>query len=105
MLYKTIVLQLLEQCPETHDQLKSQRMLLPTLERCSTDLKARHEVWTDLLRQSRPGSDPSQIASEALEIALQELEDRLRSASSPDDNEPLSLDRAMTLFHTHTRPA
>lgn len=105
MLYKTIVLQLLEQCPETHDQLKSQRMLLPALERCATDLKDRHEVWTNLLSQSRPGSDPSQIASEALEIALQELEDRLRSASPPDDNEPLSLDRAMTLFRTHTRPA
>ena len=40
------------------------------------------------------GGDPTQIASEALEMALAEMQDHLLSASPPDD-EPLSLDAAM----------
>ena len=54
------------------------------------------------LCQARPGSDPSQIASEALEMALKELEDRLPSASPQNDHEPLSLDAAMAFIRRHT---
>ena len=50
------------------------------------ELKTSHEAWKETLSQARPGSDPSQIASEALEMALKELEDRLPSASPPDEN-------------------
>ena len=34
------------------------------------DLKASHEAWKEQLSQARPGSDPSQIASEAMELAI-----------------------------------
>ena len=73
MQYKTIVLALLEQQPEILEQLRSQQALLPTLERYSTDLKASHDAWKLQLSHAKPDSDPSQIASEALEVALQEL--------------------------------
>jgi hypothetical protein len=44
---------------------------------------------------------PSQIASEAIEKALEELEDRLPFASDRDENEALSL-KAMAYVRRHT---
>jgi len=105
MLYKTMVLGLLEQRPQLHDQLRQQRMLLATVELHAQLLKARHEMWKEQLSQARPGSDPGQIAGEALEIALKELEDSLPSASPPDDSEPLSVDAAMAYLRSHSPPA
>ena len=98
MQYKTIILQLLEQHPEIHDQLKRHRQMLPTMERYARELKTRHEAWKDRLFQEMPGSDESQIASEALELALKEVEDRLPTGSHPGDMEPLSLDAAMAFI-------
>ena len=54
------------------------------------------------MSQAQPGSDPSQIPSQALELALRELEDRLPSASPQDENEALSLDQAMAYVRSHT---
>ena len=103
MQYKTIVLELLQQRPEMHDQLRKERKLLTTLEFYAKDLKESHETWKETLGQQRPGSDQNQIASEALEIALKELEDRLPAESHPDNNQPLSLDDAMA-FLRHPTP-
>jgi hypothetical protein len=105
MHYKTIVLELLQQYPEIHNQLRSKRTLLPTMERHARRLKARHEVWKDRLDRARPGSDPGQIASEALEMAVKELTDFLHSAPSPEDSEPLSLEGAMAFIRGRTPPA
>jgi hypothetical protein len=91
MRYKTMTLELIEQNPELHDQLRRQRMLLLTLERYAGELKASHEAWKDRLARARPESDPSQVSSEALELALEQLQARLRQESSTDDTEPLSL--------------
>ena len=102
MQYKTIVLELLQQRPEMHEQLRKDRKLLPALEFYAKELKTSHEAWKETLTQTKPGSDPSQIASEAMEMALKELEDRLPSASHPDNNEPLSLDAAMAFIRNHT---
>jgi superfamily I DNA/RNA helicase len=102
MQYKTIILELLQQRPEIHDQLRKERKLLSTVELYARELKTSHEVWKETLRQESPGSDQSQIASEALEMALKEMEDRLPSASHPGDNEPLSLDAAMAFIRNHT---
>ncbi len=102
MQYKTIVLELLQQRPEMHDQLRKYRKLLPALEFYAKELKTSHEAWKETLSQTKPGSDPSQIASEAMEIALKELEDRFPSASHPVGNEPLSLDAAMAFIRNHT---
>jgi hypothetical protein len=104
MHYKTIILELLQQRPLIYDQFLKQRTLLPALEAHAQELKTIHEAWRDRLWQTRPDSDPSQVASEALELALKEMEDRLPSAPPPDDSEAMSLDAAMTLIR-HTRRA
>ena len=98
--YKTIVLELLEQQTELHEQLRITRRLLPTLETWAKDLKTSHEAWKETLLQAKPGSDPIQISSEALEMALKELEDRMPSASPQDENE--TLDKAMAHVRSHT---
>ena len=97
MQYKTIIHELLQQRPEMHDQLRKSRKLLPTLELYARELKTSHEAWKEMLSQTRPGSDPSQIASEAMEMALKEMEDRLPSASPQDGSEPAVLDAAMAV--------
>jgi hypothetical protein len=102
MLYKTIVLELLQQRPLMHEQLRKERKLLATLELYARELKTSHEGWKEVLGQTKPGSDPSQIASEALEIALKELEDRLPAESLPDNNDTLSLDGAMAFIRRPT---
>ncbi len=105
MHYKTIVHELLQQRPEMRDQLRKSRKLLPTLEMYAHELKTSHEAWTELLSPLRPGSDRSQIASEALEMALKEMEDRLPSASSQDGDKALFLDAAMLFLRRHSSRA
>jgi hypothetical protein len=105
MLYKTIVLRLLEERPEMYRQLQRNRKLLATLNRYARELKTSHEAWKQRLAEAKPDSSQSQIASEAGEIALKELEDHLSSVSRTDENEPLSLDAAMAYIRRHTPPA
>ena len=95
MLYKTIVLELLQQRKELYEAHRSERMLLSTLETYSKELKIHHEAWKETLSLAKPGSDPSQISSEALELALKELETRLPPAHHQGEDEVLSLDEAM----------
>jgi len=102
MQYKTIILELLQQRPQMHEQLRKERKLLTTLEFYAKELKTSHEAWKELLEQSKPGSDQSQIASEALEIALKGLEDRLPSVSETGEEEAISLDEAMAYLRSHT---
>ena len=102
MLYKTIVLELLQERTELHEQLRLTRRLLPTLETCSQELKASHQSWMETLAKTSPGSDPIQIESEAMEMAIKELEDRLPSVSPAEESEPLSLDAAMAFVRKHT---
>ena len=73
MLYKTIVLELLQQDPVLHERLRQHRMLLPMLELYSLGLKNCHEAWKASLMRARPESDETQIASEVQELALEEL--------------------------------
>jgi hypothetical protein len=102
MHYKTIVLELLKEKPEIQKKLRRSRTLLPTLNRYARELKANHERWKERLSQAKPGSNQTQIASEALEIALKELEDSLPATASPSRNEPLSLKAAMTFIRGRT---
>jgi hypothetical protein len=101
MQYKTIILELLQQRTEMHDQLAKERKLLPTVELYAQELKTSHEAWKERLLALTPDSDQSQIASQALEMALAELEDRLPT-EFPRDNEPLSLDAAMAFIRSHS---
>ena len=102
MQYKTIVLELLRGRTELHEQLRLTRRLRPVMETCAVELKASHETWKETLAQANPGSDPVQISSEAMEIAIKELEDRLPSVSAQDEMEPLSLDKTMAFVLTHS---
>jgi hypothetical protein len=105
MQYKTMILELLRQRPQMHDQLRKSRKLLPAMEFYAKELKTSHEAWKETLSEAKPGSDQSQIASEALEMALKEMEDRLPSASPEDGTEPLSLDAAMASIRNRTSRA
>jgi hypothetical protein len=72
------------------------------LERYASELKASHEAWKETLTQAKPGSDPIQIASEALEMAIQELETRLHQAMPAEESEAISLDEAMAYVRDHS---
>jgi hypothetical protein len=103
MQYKTVILELLKQRPKMHEQLRKDRKLLMTMEQFAKELRTSHLAWQDLLSELRPGSDKSQIGSEALEIAMKELEDRLQTESPRKEHEELSIDAAMLfLRHRHT---
>ena len=102
MQYKTIILEMLEQRPQMHRELRQSRKLLPTLEFLASELKDSHEAWKERLLQAKPATDPSQIASEAMELALKDMEDRLPSESSQNESEALSLDQAMAHISRHT---
>ena len=101
MKYKTIVHELLHQRPQMLAELKKDRKLLPAMESYARELRASHLAWQELLSPLRPGRDQSQIASEALEMALKELEDRLPSESE-NGSETLFLDAAMLFIRRRT---
>lgn len=101
MQYMTIIHELLQQQPRTHEELRKSRKLLSTVERYAKELKSSHEAWKTMLATLRPESHPAQIASEALEMALKETEAHLPSDTHPDAA-PQFLDAAM-LFLRHRR--
>jgi hypothetical protein len=105
MQYKTLVLQLLRQRRELHNQLKANRTLLQTVDRYAGLLKTSHEAWQVSLSLARPESDPSQIASEALEMAVKEMEERLPAPHPEEDNEALSLAEAIAFVRNRTPSA
>ena len=98
MQYKTITLGLIQENPELYERLRSSKRLLPAMDAYAIDLKAFHEAWKDRLSRENPSCDPRQIAGEAMELAVQELSDRLLSASPVDEAQPLSLDAAMNFL-------
>lgn len=100
MQYKTIVLELLQQQTQLHEQLRQNRRLMPAMEALARELKASHDEWKESISQARPGSEPSQIAAEAMELAVKELRDRLQSASP--DSEDFNLDAAMASLRNPT---
>ena len=104
MQYKTICLQMIQDRPEMYDRLRRQRSLLATLDQLSSQLKTSHQAWMVLLSQAKPGSSETQIASEALEMALQQLASSFAPLPT-DEDEPLSLDEAMAFLRRPTPPA
>jgi hypothetical protein len=103
-MHKTIVLGLLENHAELHEQLRRSKMLLSTLNLLATQLKSSHESWKDRLLLAKPGTGESQLASEALEMAVKELEDYLGSGVRPTGSELLSPDEAMAFIRGPARP-
>jgi hypothetical protein len=105
MLYKTMVLELLQNRPEVHEKLRRQRMLLKTMEFYASELKDLHEAWKQHLSETTPDSNQSQTASQALELALKELEGLLPSDSSTEEADQPSLEDFMTYLRDRTPPA
>jgi hypothetical protein len=77
MKFKTMILELLQQRPALHERLRQDRTLLATMERLASEMKIRHEALTAQLLSAAPSQEPSQIAQQAMEMAVQELEDSL----------------------------
>ena len=102
MQYKTIILEFLQQRPWMYEQLRQERRLLKTVEMFSGELKTNHEAWMETLAATNPDSDPNQIANEAMEVALRELEECLSTAWPADKDETLSLDQAMAFIRTRS---
>jgi hypothetical protein len=105
MHYKTIVLELLQDRPAMYDRCIRERTLLATLDFYATELRNSHLDWKELLFQRNPSSDPSQTASEAMEIAVEELVKHLPSEPPEETNEALSLNAAMAFIRSHTPTA
>ena len=97
MHYKTIALELLNQHPKNHKKPRNHHSLLQTVERFARDLKMSHEAWKERLSVTMLESSSSQIAAEALEIAVMELENSLKAVSL-DDSEPPSIDQLMAFI-------
>lgn len=103
MQYKTIVLELIKDRPKLHDQLKSNRALLSTVEAIAVQLRDNHLALVEELQQSRPGSAGFQVKSEAMEIVVQEVQQALQDDSSEADT--FSLEEAMEFLRRHAPPA
>lgn len=106
MHYKTIMLELLQQSPALHHELRTSKQLLPALNRHTSDLKTRHDYWMSRLSQEQPQSASEQIASAALEIAVQEMRDALPNGlpQTLPLPESFSLDAAMAALRPPTLP-
>lgn len=78
--YLTITLELIEANPTLHQRLRQQRELLTTLHRLGNELKASHQTWQLRLREQRSTDDLGLLRSQALELAVAELQERLSSS-------------------------
>jgi hypothetical protein len=85
MLYKTIVLELLQQVEEIYSLLLRRRTMMPTLDRYAVELKDIHQAWIDRLTRQSPAGDTTLLGSEALELAIRDVQNRLRIEFQPDD--------------------
>jgi len=94
-MYKTMVLELLK-ASAMYEALQSQRKLLEALDRYSALLKDSHESWTQQLSRQRPGSDKAQVESEAMELALREIQELMASSlpASPSSDDSLPSETA-----------
>lgn len=94
MNYKTITLELIQEFPLLYEQLRCVKRLLPAMDAYAIDLREDHLETMAAMARRWPGSDSRQISAEALEIAIRNLRERLRSASPPDETDPAALDAA-----------
>ena len=93
MQYKTIVMELIEQRPHLHEKLKRERKLLSTMERVARELKAsREEIRRDLASE-QPHMEASLISSQAMAMAISELEARMPPERPNEEKDELSLDQ------------
>ena len=105
MMYKTITLELIQDMPALYEALRGSKRLLTALDAYATDLRDYHLAWMERLSEAKPASDPRQVSSEAMELAVANLQDHLRSASPKDDTASMAPDAATTLLGEASPPA
>jgi hypothetical protein len=98
MHYKTILMGLLERYPEIQNELRAKRLLLKTLNTYARELRNSHRAWKVCLSRIWPDKSESEIASEALELALREMERSFLAKTQPGESGPLSLEDAMAFI-------
>lgn len=105
--YKTICLELIQEQPTLYEELRSRKLLLTALDSYSMELKNAHEAWKAQLGRANPGIDPLMLAGEAMELAVEQMRDRLgrTPCASPRGEAALTLDAAMAYLRDHTPPA
>ena len=81
-----------------YERLLSSKRLLTAMDAYATELKASHEAWKNLLDQAHPGSDPRQIASEAMELAVRTSRTVYPPRHRWTQRNRLSLDELMNHF-------
>jgi len=82
MQYKTIMLELIKQRPKLHEALRSNGTLLSTMEQWALLLRERHLDLVQQLRQARPTTADVQLKSEAMEMAVREIDEALQAEST-----------------------
>jgi hypothetical protein len=105
MQYKTIVLELIQENSGLYEELRSSKRLLPAIDAYSIELRTSHHIWMEAMALQRPGGDPSQVSSEALELAIHDLTGHLPFASPVAGANPVSLDGAMNFLRKHSPTA
>lgn len=101
MQYKTIMLELLQQNPSLHDRLQKTGQLFSTMETYTRQLKVRHELWKASLAEQNPALGAIEISAAALEIAVQEIEQALRTEYPGNAGEPHSVAAAIDFVRVH----
>jgi len=97
-------MELIKQRPNLHDRLASSGRLTSTMEQLAVQLRDNHRQLTEQLREARPGSADIQLNSEAMEIAVNEIEQTLPDESPENDEAVFSLDAAIAYVRRHTPP-
>jgi hypothetical protein len=101
MQYKTIALEMIQERPQWHEELRSSNSLLSTVNQYAQTLREIHLAAIEQLRQARPEPSPLQLSSEAMEMALKQLEQSLPTEPQ-SDAKVFSLDAAMQYIKRHT---
>ena len=91
MHYKTIVLELLQQQPALHEELRSSNCLLSAMNQLAVLLRDLHHQTLADLRRLRSSESQPLLSSEAMELATHQLQQSLLT----EDNESFSLDETM----------
>ena len=102
MLYKTVVLDLIQQDRRFYRNLKRTRRLMATIDCLSQELRQSHLAWKAELQDLKPQAIPNLISSEAFEHALQEIQNRLRFVSSENEAETAQLEQAIRFIRNHS---
>lgn len=103
MHYNTITLELIREQPELYEQLRSTKRLLPSMDAYAVDLRTSHRAMIETFTRKWPSRDRRQIEAEALEMAIEELRNRLSSVSPMSAAGP-RLQREATSVHGSVMP-